>query len=126
MCGKNQQKPKWQAEAKTIGASNKTELSQGQKPRLQCWGCGELHYYKNCSHYTRTKPVNNVQEAQTVREVSRSMPIINVVLEDRQAEYQPTMVELEGKITNQPASILVDLGASLSYIGPKIVEKCCL
>jgi len=52
------------------------------------------------------------------------MPIIDVALDDDQAEYQPTMIECEGMIVNQHVSILFDLGASLSYISPNVVEKC--
>ena len=36
------------------------------------------------------------------------------------------MVEMEGKISDQYITILIDLGASLSYISPKVVEKCKL
>ena len=36
------------------------------------------------------------------------------------------MVEVEGMINQTPVTILIDLGASLSYIAPKIVEKCKL
>ena len=34
------------------------------------------------------------------------------------------MVEIEGMIKSQPISLLIDLGASLSYISPRIVELC--
>jgi hypothetical protein len=33
------------------------------------------------------------------------------------------MIEVEGKIINYPIFILIDLGASHSYIDPKIVDK---
>jgi hypothetical protein len=33
------------------------------------------------------------------------------------------MIELEGKINNQPISILIDLGAIHSYLDPKMVER---
>jgi len=33
------------------------------------------------------------------------------------------MIELEGKIDNQPVAILIDYGFSQSYIDPKIVER---
>jgi hypothetical protein len=32
------------------------------------------------------------------------------------------MLEVEGMMNNQPISILIDSGASLSYVSPKIVE----
>ena len=34
------------------------------------------------------------------------------------------MIELEGKLLSQTVSVLVDPGASLSYISPKLVEIC--
>jgi hypothetical protein len=50
------------------------------------------------------------------------MPRINAVLDNRQAEHQVSMVEIEGMLQNHPVSILIDPGASLSYISPDIVE----
>ena len=51
------------------------------------------------------------------------MPRINAALENRQAEYQTSMVEVEGMINKTPVTILIDPGASISYIAPKIVEN---
>ena len=62
----------------------------------------------------------------TVGELARTMPRINVALENRQAEYQNSMVEVEGMINQTHVTILIDPGASLSYIAPKLVEKCNL
>ena len=36
------------------------------------------------------------------------------------------MVEVEGTINQTPIAILIDPGASLSYISPKMVENCKL
>ena len=36
------------------------------------------------------------------------------------------MVEVQGMIQNHSVSILIDPGASLSYVSPSIVEKCNL
>ena len=52
----------------------------------------------------------------------RSMPRISVALENRQADHQTSMVEIKGMIKDQPISILIDPGASLSYVSPRIVE----
>ena len=49
---------------------------------------------------------------------------INAALENRQAEYQTSMVEVEGMINQTPITILIDPGPSLSYISTKMVEKC--
>ena len=62
----------------------------------------------------------------TVGDLARTMPKINVALENRQADYQTSMVEVKGKINQTPISILIDLGASLSYISRNLVEKCKL
>ena len=58
--------------------------------------------------------------------MARNILRINAALEDRQANFQPTMIELEGTLLTKPISILVDPGASLSYVSPKIVEMCKL
>ena len=71
-------------------------------------------------------PVNMLQEASTVNDLTRNIHRINVALEDRNADHQPIMLEVEGKISNTPVSILIDYGSSLSYIAPKIVENCKL
>ena len=55
-----------------------------------------------------------------------NIPQINVCLEDRQVDHQSTMLEVEGKILNTPFSILIDSRASLSYISPRVFEKCKL
>ena len=62
----------------------------------------------------------------TVGELARTMPRINAALENRQADYQTSMVEVEGMINQTPVTILIDPGDSLSYIAPQIVEKCKL
>ena len=61
-----------------------------------------------------------------VGDLTRTMPKINAALENQQADYQTSMVEVEGKINQIPISILIDPRASLSYISPKLVEKCKL
>ena len=66
------------------------------------------------------------REATTVNDIARNIPTISAALENRQAEHQATMVEMKGKISDLPGSVLIDPGASLSYISPNIVEKCNL
>eukprot|EP00253_Pinus_taeda_P030851 PITA_30851 len=96
------------------------------RPPVQCWGCGGPHYIKNCPQRKGSEKLSQIHEASTVGEVGRSIPRINAALEDRQAEYQPTMVEFEGKISNLTISVLIDPGATLSYVSPKVVEHCNL
>eukprot|EP00253_Pinus_taeda_P031475 PITA_31475 len=96
------------------------------RPPVQCWGCGGPHYIRNCPHRKDSDQLSQIYEASKVGDVARSMPKINAALEDRQADYQPTMIEFEGKIFDRAVSVLVDPGATLSYISPKVVESCGL
>eukprot|EP00253_Pinus_taeda_P011521 PITA_11521 len=99
---------------------------EGTRPPVQCWGCGGPHYVKNCPQRKGVDQISQIHEASTVGDVARSVPRINAALEDRQAEYQPTMVEFEGKISNLSIDVLIDPGATLSYVSPKVVEHCKL
>eukprot|EP00253_Pinus_taeda_P035610 PITA_35610 len=96
------------------------------RPQVQCRGCGGPHYVKSCPQRKGTEQLSQIHEASTVGEVGRSVPRINAALDDRQAEYQPTMVEFEGKISDHTITVLIDPGATLSYVSPKIVERCKL
>ena len=68
--------------------------------------------------------VNTIQEKGTVGDVANEMPRINAALENLQDDHQTSMVEIEGMIQNKPISILIDPGASLSYVSPSIEERC--
>eukprot|EP00253_Pinus_taeda_P031732 PITA_31732 len=116
---------------KSIGYNkgNRNSGSKGNgtvRPPVQCWGCGGPHYIKNCPQRKGTEQLSQIHEASTVGEIGCSVPRINAALEDRQAEYQPTMVEFEGNILNLTVSVLIDPGATLSYVSPKVVERCNL
>ena len=58
--------------------------------------------------------------------MARNIPRINAALDDHQAEYRPTMIECESMIVKKLVSVLFGSGASLSYVSPKVVEKCQL
>lgn len=94
-------------------------------PNCSC-NAREPHYYKNFPHRGRTEPVANIHEASTMGDVARNVPRINATLEDHQEDYQSSMVELEGKISDHLVSILIYPGASLSYVSPRIVDECHL
>jgi hypothetical protein len=75
------------------------------RPPIHCWGCKYYHLYKDFPHRKDTvKMVHNIQEATIVGDMGR----IYAALNDRQAEHQSNMIEVEGKIINQPVSILID------------------
>ena len=72
-------------------------------------------------------PIIMLHESSTVNYITRRIRRNNVTLEDQQEDHQSTMLEVEGKILNTHVSILIDSGDILSYIAPKVIEKCkCL
>jgi len=70
--------------------------------------------------------VHSVQQASTIGDMARSIPRISAALENRQADHQTSLVEVEGTLNAKSVSILIDPGASLSYVSPRIVEDCKL
>eukprot|EP00253_Pinus_taeda_P012980 PITA_12980 len=123
---KNQNRFKPPAESKYSEQQVRLDNEGSARPPVQCWGCGGPHYVRNCPHQKDNDQLSQIYEASTVGDVAQSMPRINAALEDRQADYQPTMIEFEGKIFDRTVSILVDPGATLSYVSPKVVESCGL
>jgi hypothetical protein len=51
---------------------------------------------------------------------------IYAALDNNQVDHQALVVEIEGMITNDLVSILIDPCSNLSYIAPKAVDKCKL
>jgi predicted aspartyl protease len=79
---------------------------------------------RDCPHKGgKVRTVHNVQQVETVEDMGRNVPRIYAALNNKQAEYQSHMIEVEGMINNQTISILIDSGASHSYIDPKMVES---
>jgi hypothetical protein len=63
--------------------------------------------YKDFPHRKyKANTVHNIQEATIVGDMER----IYATLDDRQVEYQSNMIEVEGKIINDPIDILIYLG----------------
>jgi hypothetical protein len=64
----------------------------------------------------------NIQKDKKFKIMGGIMPRINAALDNKKEEYQSPMIQVEGKIDNHPIVILIDSGASHSYINYKIVE----
>ena len=91
---------------------------------IECWGCGGDHLQRFCPEQGKnTRTAYNIQEEDTVENAARGMPRIYAALDHRQAEHQSHMIEVEGMIHKQSISILIDSGASHSYIDPNLVES---
>ena len=80
--------------------------------------------FRDCPHRgEKGRTVHNVQQAEKVEDMGRKMARIYATLDNKQAKYQSHMIEVEGMINNQTIAILIDSGASHSYIDPKMVER---
>jgi hypothetical protein len=99
----------------------------GQMPRLppiECWGCNGNHRYIDCPHKNnKVRVFHSVQHAETVEDMGSIMPRIYAALDNKQDEYQWHMIEVEGVINNHAFTILIDSGATHSYIDPRVVES---
>ena len=102
----------------------------GQRPRqtpVKCWGCNGEHKYRYFPHRKdRVRVIHNVQLEKTMENMGRRAPRIYASLDNKQVEFQSHMIEVKGMINNHSFTILIDLGASHSYIDPKVVEILCL
>jgi hypothetical protein len=69
------------------------------------------------------RTVHNIQKVETMEDMGISIPRIYATLDNKQVEYQYPMIEVEGKIDNDPIEILIDYGASHSYINANIAKR---
>jgi hypothetical protein len=92
-------------------------------PPMECWGCKGNHRYRDCPHKKdKARIVHNVQQDETVEDMGSRMPRIYTTLDNKQEEFQSNMIEVEGMIKNRPLIILINSGASHSYVDPRVVE----
>ena len=92
---------------------------------LKCWECGETHLRRNCPRLTSVARTtfHNIQKASMVEDVGRSLHRINAVMDGQQDDHQSTVVDVQGKINNTLVSVLINLGATLSYVAPGVVDS---
>jgi hypothetical protein len=91
-------------------------------PPIECWGCKGNHRYRDCPHRKdKVRTIHTVQQAKTVEDMGSRMLTIYADLDNKQAKFQSHMIEVEGTINNRPLVILIDSGASHSYIDPRVV-----
>ena len=86
-------------------------------------GCQGNHIFIYCTHRGyQMRVLHNIHEASTMEDVVRNNPIIYASLDNRHEEYQSNMIDIEGKIMDQPISILINLRESNIYIVSNLVE----
>lgn len=65
---------------------------------------------KNCPQQkSKGNNIHNIREDTIVHNVARTIPKIYVALEDHQADHQLAMIAVEGKISKQYLSILIEI-----------------
>ena len=70
--------------------------------------------------------MNMLQKSSMVNDIARNIPRINASLEDKQEDHQSTMLKVDGKISNTSVYVCIDSWDILSYIAPRVLEKCKL
>ena len=72
-----------------------------KKEPLKFLGHGEEHLLRDCPHQQQnSRRIYNIQEATTVNDVARSVSQIYAALDNKQADHQTSVVQME---------ILIDL-----------------
>jgi len=76
---------------------------------LEFWTCGEEQLIIDFPQHQGGRPkIYSAQEAQTVGDVGQSIPCIYVAVENRQAEHQTSIIEMDGKLYDQVISIFIE------------------
>jgi hypothetical protein len=99
-----------------------TDSSSGTRstdPKNGCWTCGEPHYQRDC-------PIEKVRATgstgqMTVGDLGKAHRI-HAVVNNHQDEHQSTVLETSGMISDQQFSILIDPGATESFISSVVLK----
>ena len=79
---------------------------QGKCVRVKSWRCWGDHYLSSClEKKTKDSIVYNLKEESTVKNVARNILLIYVVLQNLEADYKSSMIEIDGKIKKLQISI---------------------
>ena len=103
---------------RTSGGANASPL------QIKCWKFQGLHSSRDCTNKTKGV-LHNLQEDPMVEDMASTLRIY-AALVGRQVDHQATMVEIEGKVSNNSILIWIDPRACWSYVSSNIVETCKL
>jgi hypothetical protein len=80
--------------------------------------------WKDCRQRgDKARTTHNVQQVATMEDIGGNVPRIYAPLDNKQVEFKLHMIEVDGKINDQPIAILFNSRASHSYLDPKMVER---
>jgi len=63
---------------------------------------------------------------QTIGDIGQSIPHLYAALDNKQAEHQPSIIEMDDNLCDQAISILIDPRSNYNYVSPNMVDKCGL
>ena len=76
-------------------------VSEPIKGNIQCWGCKGTLFYKYFPFKNDVqKKIHNLHNITTINEIEKR-PRIYAALENKQDDYQPSVVEVEGMISTK-------------------------
>jgi hypothetical protein len=102
------------------GPSSSTSGTRTTGPKKGFWTCGEPHYQCNCP-MERTRASGSDGPA-TVGDMGKAH-LIHTAVNNRQAEHQSIVLETTGIVTDQTLSILIDPGATESFISGAVLKR---
>jgi hypothetical protein len=111
-----QNRPGFQAD----GQSSSTSGTRTTGLKKGCWTCGEPHYQRDCP-VERARASGSAGPA-TVGDMGKAHRI-HAVVNNRQAEHQSTVLEMTGTIADQTLSVLINPGATESFISGAALKR---
>jgi hypothetical protein len=102
------------------GPSSSTSGTRTTGPKKGCWTCGEPHYQRDCP-VERTRASGSAGPT-TVGDMGKAHRI-HAAVNNRQAEHQSTVLETTGTVADQTLSILIDPGATESFISGAALKR---
>ena len=82
---------------------------------------------RDCPQNQGGRPqIYSAQEAQNVGDVGQSIPHIYAALDNKQAEHQASIIQMDGKLCDQVIYILIDPVSNYSYVSLDLVDNCGL
>jgi len=103
------------------------KIEGGGRETLECCYCicSKDHHKKDFTLYQGGRPqIYSAQEVQIVGYVGKRFSQIYETLDNRQADHEVSIIEMEGKRCDRVFSILIDPRGSYTYVIPDLVDKC--
>eukprot|EP00253_Pinus_taeda_P013432 PITA_13432 len=98
-------------------------VQHAKQAQVECWHCKGPHYRQHCPSY---QAGIKKQEYKAKGGRPQNPHRIHAAINHRQAEHQATVVGSAGMINNIPLAVLIDPGATDSFISPSTILRCGL